>query len=337
METIKNYLDNVFKALPRTKELLQVKRDLLVSMEEKYYDFKEDGLSENEAVGRVIAEFGDIDELIEELGVSMNDNKNKKPSMPELTEAQAEEYLEVKRGSGLKVAIGVFLIIMGVNAMTLFGAVSEIKILGFTFGSPEALGAIPLFLSVAVAVALFIFSGQETRKFDYLEQGFYIRDSVRAVFRIREEKFMRTHTLAITIGVVLCILSPLVIMIPNLLSESFQIVNVLNLPGISLNSSASGISIMLSMVAVAVFLFIYYGSIKTGYDLVLQQEDYSYVSNKETSRFVNVFESIIWPLAIIIFLLLGFLRNLWHIAWIVFPIAGLLSSMVTNLYSSLKE
>lgn len=35
MKTIKNYLDNMFKALPKTSELSKLKSDLLCNMEDK--------------------------------------------------------------------------------------------------------------------------------------------------------------------------------------------------------------------------------------------------------------------------------------------------------------
>ncbi len=333
METIKNYLDNVFGTLPKTEELLKIKNDLLVNMEEKYRDYKEEGHSENEAVGKVIAEFGDIDEILNELGIKVEAESN----MIEVSKNEAQNYLEAKRVSGLKVAIGVFLIIMGVNSMFILGALSNFRFMGNRLASLEAYGIVPFFTMIAIAVALFILSGQDMRRYEYLEEGFFISKSTKAIYKAKEENFLRTHTMAIVIGVVLCILSPLAIIVPNIVGDTLSLVNVLNLPGISLNTTAPGMFIMLSMIAIAVFLFIYYGSIKSGYDLILQQGEYSYVKDKETSRFVNVFTSILWPVVVIIFLLLGFLGGLWHIAWIVFPIAGILQGMITSLYGAVKK
>jgi len=68
METIKNYLDNMFANLSKTSEMLKLKNDIYSNMEEKYNEHKNDGKSENEATGIVISEFGNIDELIDEFG-----------------------------------------------------------------------------------------------------------------------------------------------------------------------------------------------------------------------------------------------------------------------------
>ena len=56
METITTYLDNMFARLPRTKEVLRAKEELLATMEEKYNAYKREGKTENEAIGIVISD-----------------------------------------------------------------------------------------------------------------------------------------------------------------------------------------------------------------------------------------------------------------------------------------
>lgn len=58
METIKNYLENMFQALPKTEEILRLKNELLLNMEEKYTELKSHGKTENEAIGIVISMTG---------------------------------------------------------------------------------------------------------------------------------------------------------------------------------------------------------------------------------------------------------------------------------------
>lgn len=69
METIINYFDHIFMALPPTAEVQKAKNELLSMAEDRYHELKENGKSENEAVGTVIEEFGNIDELAADLGV----------------------------------------------------------------------------------------------------------------------------------------------------------------------------------------------------------------------------------------------------------------------------
>lgn len=70
METIKSYLETMFANMPNTPEVLRAKQELWGMMEDKYNELISEGLSENEAVGTVISEFGNLDELSETLGLN---------------------------------------------------------------------------------------------------------------------------------------------------------------------------------------------------------------------------------------------------------------------------
>lgn len=68
MDVILSYLDNMFLTMPKTQEVQRAKEELLSMMEDKYNELIAEGKKENEAIGIVISEFGDISELMEELG-----------------------------------------------------------------------------------------------------------------------------------------------------------------------------------------------------------------------------------------------------------------------------
>ncbi len=91
METIENYLDNIFSSLPRSAEIIKIKEELLLNMEDKYNELKESGKTENEAIGIVISEFGNIDELVKELGI--NTTIKEASNIPTITMEVSEEYI----------------------------------------------------------------------------------------------------------------------------------------------------------------------------------------------------------------------------------------------------
>ena len=70
METIHNYLESMFARLPNTQEVIRAKCELGQMMEDKYSELIEAGKSDNEAVAQVIAEFGNLEELSDALGIS---------------------------------------------------------------------------------------------------------------------------------------------------------------------------------------------------------------------------------------------------------------------------
>ena len=76
MDVIKNYVDIMFKEFPDTSENRQLQANVLDSMEGKYLDLLDSGKNEEEALGTVIAQFGDINELKEAYGVKTKATQN---------------------------------------------------------------------------------------------------------------------------------------------------------------------------------------------------------------------------------------------------------------------
>ena len=59
----------MFAGLPDTPEVRRAYDELAAMMEDKYTELMEEGLGENEAVGTVISEFGNLEELAQTLGI----------------------------------------------------------------------------------------------------------------------------------------------------------------------------------------------------------------------------------------------------------------------------
>src|SRR5690625_4276267 len=151
MDTILSYLETMFANLPRTQEVERIKQDLQLNMEEKYQELIAEGKTENEAVGTVISEFGNIDELMEELGYDLNEEQDAPRS---LTDQEIGEFLLESKQNAKMVGSGVALILLGVAIfMLIIGFVSisdvESNLLNIS-------GLIPLLIFVAVAVGMFI-------------------------------------------------------------------------------------------------------------------------------------------------------------------------------------
>ena len=92
METIRNYLETMFLKLPNTPEVYKAKNELWQMMEDKYTELKEEGKSENEAVGIVISEFGNLDELANDLGISQFVESQPMPQGKTLSLDQAKAH-----------------------------------------------------------------------------------------------------------------------------------------------------------------------------------------------------------------------------------------------------
>lgn len=319
METIKNYLDNMFANLPKTNQMLKLKNDLLLNMEEKYNELKNDEKSENEAIGIVISEFGNIDELINELGIKYETEGD---ILPTITQAEAESFMAAKKEMGLLVGIGASLCVTGAAALILITTLIDDRIIGkrISVNFSDMLGLIALFILVVPAVALFIYSGMKMEKYKYLNSAFDLPLSTKTIIQQKKDAFTSTFTAAIIAGVCICILSPVALFIASAFDG---------------NSPTYGVVVLLMMVAVAVFIFIYFGNIKESFSILLKIDDYSKEKVKE-NKVIGAVAAIVWPLATCIFLVSGLIYNLWEINWIVFPITGILFGMFSAAYSIIK-
>jgi len=254
MEAIRNYLDSMFLSLPRTAEILQMKEDLLMNMEDKYNELRLEGRSENEAIGIVIAEFGNIEELARELNIDLEQPNN----VPMVDLVEAEEFVDNKKKSGVLVAAGVFLCITGVAMLLLISSVNIFQILGYGFSSASLslAGIIVLLLFVAVAVGLFIYSGTLVEPYKYLEGEFYLNSQAESYAKTQKELFRNRKTYILISSVLLFILSPVSIFITSMFdNQGIQIL---------------GVVFLLLMIAVGVTRLIIMGNTEEAFNILLQ-------------------------------------------------------------------
>lgn len=312
METIRNYIENIFSGIPMDGKTLRAKEELLSNMEDKYNELKNSGKSENEAIGIVISEFGNIDELKKELGIEGESNNS---NLRVVTKEEAYRFLEAKKEAGRTIAIGVTLCILGVALLIFLGGILEERMV---FGG--ILGVVALLVFVAGSVALFIPAGMKLNKYEYLKKDITMSDSLKAeIEELRENSITKLVT-EIVVGVVLCILSVTPVVI-------FAVYG---------RYSFFGVVIMFIIVAIAVFLFVSAGNMYSAYDILLQRGDYK-PKNKKSEKIVSAVASVVWPLTVIAFLIWGFVYGGWGIAWILFPIVGIVFGAFSALISAIMD
>ena len=72
MDTIETFLDNMFAPYPATPRLTEARGELRAMMEDAYNDAIAQGKTHNEAVGQVITDFGNLQELAPVLGIAQD-------------------------------------------------------------------------------------------------------------------------------------------------------------------------------------------------------------------------------------------------------------------------
>lgn len=326
MDTIITYLDNIFAALPKSEAVVRARKELQASMEEKYRALKAEGKSENESVGTVISEFGNIDELIAELGIKPAGSAVDEKPLPLLDREIAAKFLAANGQAARLIGTGVFLCIMAVAMMILTNLLVDDGFLSSALNGSggNALGLFPLFILIAIGVGMFIYSGIRMERYAWIEKGFQLQSGLKDELESRQEKYMPTFTVAIIIGVGLCILSPISLFAASVFPQF---------------KPQYGLVVLLTMVAIAVFVFVRFGMIKDGYAKLLQQGDYEpkHRKNEQAEKVTGVVAAVVFPLAAAIYLLLGFVGGLWHPGWLVFPITGILFGIFSAIYEAVSS
>ncbi|MFL0247209.1 permease prefix domain 1-containing protein [Candidatus Clostridium stratigraminis] len=308
METIKGYLENMFKALPKTEEILRLKNELLNNMEEKYYELKDEGKTENEAIGIVISEFGNIDELLNEMGINITKAEE---TLTTIGLEEAREFIFLKQKTSNLIGIGVSLILVGVSLLVFLSQLVENKLIFQALPNEvqNTPSVILLFLFIVPAVGMFIYSGTKLEKFKYLDEGqFGIDLTTKSILANEYSVISPKKTIGIIAGVCLCILSPVVVIIASLFGSY---------------ATTYGASLLLIMIAAAVFIFIRVGSLSDAYKKLLKKDEFSPI-RKQENKVIGAVAALVWPLATCAFLVAGLVFNLWYICWIIFPVTGIL-------------
>ena len=259
MNAIRNYLDNMFRNLPNTEEVRRAKSELLQMMEDKYEELIAEGKTENEAVGIVISEFGNLDELADSLGISEAVTENPTEDKPMLSLDRVKEYLSMISTKSILTPLGIALCIVSVVSPIL----AEILPVDV-----DILGAGGMFSIIAIAVGLFIFSGIKSR--DYAEvKNKECSMSIEGAEYVRNERrgFKNSYGLMSSFGIGLCILS---------------IINPILLDKIPFIDSNIGAAMMFVFVALGVFLITSANIKMNGYDRLLALNE----SGKMSEEFV---------------------------------------------------
>lgn len=328
METIRSYLETMFLNLPNTPQVQRAKNELLQMMEDKYTELKKEGKSENEAIGIVISEFGNLDELAEDLGIEhIMHQQQEVPSGNHLSMETAKRFLKEYSRHAYLTALGVLLCIISPCGPIFFSdTIAPFRLFSI-------LGVVLLLVMVAAAVGIFIYSSMTIGRWKNLKNDLFYTDfATTQLIHQQKESFQPAYVLMITIGVVLCILC----VVPAVVLDEFN-----HYFNNFLLEQLSG-AFFLIIVGVGVFMLVYASMKMSAFTFLLNlnahetvggnytasQKENIYYENKTAAAIMSVF----WPTITCLYLIISFLSFAWHITWIIWPIAGVLHSLLKNLF-----
>lgn len=224
---------------------------------------------------------------------------------------EANQYLYMKSKGSRIVANATSLCILSPVPLIILGTMTEDHILiGFSL--------VLLLVLVAIAVYLFVNYGLRESHMQHLEKEIFETEyGVSGMVRERRDKYEPTFTRNIAIGVVLCILS----VIPTIMAGVMEVEDYMS--GIS-------VGLLLIIVSIGVNILIRAGMIKSSYDTLLQEGEYT-IEEKHLKKKTGAFSGAYWCLMVAIYLGWSFWTNNWKFTWIIWPVAGVLYAAVLGM------
>ena len=323
METIKTYLENMFIHVKSTPEVERAKAELLSMMEDKYRELKNEGKSENEAIGIVISEFGNLDELAAELGIEETVAEGIESEGISVTLEEAKLYCKESAKAGVRYGIASMICVLSPILLIFMGGLQEVH--GLNDGIVAAVGLVPLLLMIACAVAIFIITGISMGKYEkYEKEVLFLDYATKQFVEAQREAEKVSYALQIALGVFLCIVA----VIPMIIVGSMELAS--DMPAVLC------VLVLLAIVSVAVFLFVSAGTKSDAYHVLLQEEEY-HAERKRKGSPIQVFDSIYWPAVTVIYLAWSFITMQWHITWVIWPVAGVLSAVIEAIITAVTR
>ncbi|WP_295137728.1 helix-turn-helix transcriptional regulator [uncultured Catenibacterium sp.] len=246
------------------------------------------------------------DEIEEEPLNEYVETKTIKVSMEE-----ANQYLDMKSRGSRIVANATSLCILSPVPLIVLGTMTEDHAL-------VAFSLVFLLILVAIAVYLFVNYGIRDASMQHLEKEIFETEyDVSGMVRERRNQYESAYIRNIAIGVVLCILS----VIPTIMTGVMEA-----------DDSISGISvgILLVIVSIGVNILIRAGMIKSSYDTLLQEGEYT-KEEKHWKKKTDAFSGAYWCLIVALYLGWSFWTNNWKFTWIIWPVAGGLYAAVLGM------
>lgn len=229
--------------------------------------------------------------------------------------AQANEFLEQRKKAAKRIALATFMCIISPITLILFGAVSESAIINISEVFATTIGLLVLFVFVAFAVVLFVYTGMKNSPYEFLEKEIIETEyGVSGMVKEKQKQYHNTYIKSNILGTVICILSPVPLILGAFMDNSVIL--------------ACMLSLTMVLAGIGATFFISAGVRWESMQKLLQEGEYS--KNEKTGYNIkNAIDTVYWLLAVAVYLLWSFITNDWGLTWIVWPIAGVLYGAVS--------
>ncbi len=318
MEALRNYLETMFAKMPNTPEVNRAKDELWQMMEDKYNELIAEGKSENYAVGTVISEFGSLEEIADDLGISSEYESEKEAiannDLRKISLSEIKGFLRSYGARAFLIAFGVFFCIFSLTLPQTGSALDDMLPTGGLLSTILGFG---MLFFLALGAVLFVIAGAVTSKWRYIRKGNVYIDYENMNYILKEKDTLHViNALVKALGILLCVFS---IIPAAVLEEVSYFAGPMDLSGF-------GIVAMFTVLATGVFLIVLSSLLNRRYKILLGANDASTISGNYSRQSVRIayknstveaLMSIYWPIVTCIYLIVSFLTFKWYLTWLI--------------------
>ena len=235
--------------------------------------------------------------LSEIFNISVDDllkGKNSKKRTPALKNNVPSDF---RKKYAFLLASGVFCFFIGVIAIILYGLLDEKNAIN---------GVMILFGTIIAGVSIIVYNS--------IIYAYYYLETNREEYKQKVKRF----AFGITLGVALCILGVTTFVATGYAENAPTFTTILMVAGFLI-------------IAVAVALFIIFGTNWGTYVKQLAEENIIIPTDEHEKTGLSRFSGIVMLMATAIFLAIGFILDVWHPTWAVFPIGGLICGILSAI------
>ena len=313
MKIIKDYIEVLFLQVPVTAETLKVKEDLLNTAEDHFEGLIAEGVSEKEAIGIVISEFGSIDDILMELELDKVQLDAEEPieqaagflSLDEVTEHWSE-----LRSHITSMGIGLSIIVFGFACL---------PFLEYGYGGILTTVTL-LFIFFLWGTGFLIFA---IHLLDYRKQirqlkDYSISEEVFTFTELQMERYRKSYHVGLTLGFLAFLFS-----LPILFILSSWFISTL------------GIFFFFLLFGAGSFLICYVSLIQNGFKRIINM----YTKKEKRRRRmikkgpVTFNEDLFWVSVVIIYFAFSFMFSAWLYSWLIFLVGFVVSELIKSKHS----
>lgn len=231
-----------------------------------------------------------------------------------ITIEQANDFLKRRKSASVKIAVGTFLCVIAVIPLLLLSAVTAIPAYHLSENMAVGIGLITMFVLVSIAVAIFILCGFQNAPYSFIDkEPFETEYGVTGMVKEKQKAYKRTYMWCNIAGTCICVLSPIPLFVGIFTENEFLQVMML--------------TVTMFLAGIGAVTFIIAGVRWASMQKLLKEGEFA-PQEKKKNRIRETVSTAYWLTAVAVYLVWSFWTNAWGSTWIVWPVAGVLFSVV---------